>query len=50
MSSLVFGISATDPGTFAAAAGLLGFVALAACALPAFRASRVAPTVALSEG
>ena len=50
MSSLVFGISATDPGTFAAAAGILGLVALAACALPAFRASRVAPTVALTEG
>jgi putative ABC transport system permease protein len=50
MSSLVFGVSATDPATFGAVAGILALVALAACALPALRASRVAPTVALTEG
>ena len=43
-------VSPTRPATFAAAAELLAAVALAACALPAFRASRVEPTEALSEG
>ncbi len=49
LSSLVFGIRATDPATFAAAGALLGLVALAACAVPAWRASRVHPTEALNE-
>jgi putative ABC transport system permease protein len=49
LSSLVFGIPATDPATFASVAGLLGLVALAACALPAWRATRVQPTEALAE-
>ncbi len=50
LSSLVFGIPATDPATFASVAVLLGLVALAACALPAWRATRVQPTEALAEG
>ena len=50
LASLVFGIRATDPLTFAAVTALLGLVALAACALPAWRASRVEPTAALQEG
>jgi putative ABC transport system permease protein len=49
LSSLVFGIPATDPATFASVAVLLGLVALAACALPAWRATRVQPTEALAE-
>jgi len=49
LSSLVFGIKATDPATFVVAAALLGLVALAACAVPAWRASRVHPTEALNE-
>ncbi len=49
LSSMVFGVRATDPVTFAAVAALLGLVALAACAVPAWRASRVHPTEALNE-
>ena len=47
MSSLLFGVSPTDAVTFAAMPGLLAAVALAACWLPAHRAARVEPTVAL---
>jgi putative ABC transport system permease protein len=47
MSSLLSGISATDPLTFVAVAVLLTLVALAACFVPASRAMRVDPLVAL---
>jgi putative ABC transport system permease protein len=47
MSGLLFSVSAGDPATFAAVAALLVLVALFACYIPARRAIRVDPMVAL---
>jgi predicted permease len=50
LSTLLFGVATTDFVTFASVSALLAAVALAACAVPAWRATRVAPTTALQEG
>jgi putative ABC transport system permease protein len=47
MASLLFEVKPTDPATFAAVATLLALVTLAACYIPARRAMRVDPMVAL---
>jgi putative ABC transport system permease protein len=47
MTAMLFGVDPTDPATFATVAGLLAGVAMMASYLPARRATRVDPIVAL---
>jgi putative ABC transport system permease protein len=47
LSSILVGIATTDPVTYAGIAVIFGCVALAACAVPAWRATRVDPAVTL---
>jgi putative ABC transport system permease protein len=48
-ATVLFGVRPADPVTLAAAAAVLALVSLAACYLPARRASRVDPVIALAE-
>jgi len=51
MSTLLFGVKATDPATYAAVSAILAGIALLATYLPARHASRIDPMVALrSDG
>jgi len=47
LSSLLYGVNATDPLTFVGVTGLMGAVAVAASCMPAWRATRVDPMMAL---
>jgi ABC-type antimicrobial peptide transport system permease subunit len=47
LQNLLYGVAAGDPATFAAAVALLATIALAACYLPARRASRLDPIAVL---
>lgn len=49
IASLLFGVQPTDPATLAAVVGTISFVAIVACVVPAWRASRVDPIVVLRE-
>ena len=47
LASLIFSVRPTDPVTFLATAGLLAFISMFACVIPAYRATRVDPIAAL---
>ena len=47
LANLLFGISSTDPATFALVPLILGAMAILASYLPAIRATRIDPSVAL---
>jgi predicted permease len=49
LESQLFGVSATDPVVLVVVTGVLAIVAVLACALPARRATRIDPIVALTE-
>jgi putative ABC transport system permease protein len=47
LSSLLFGVEPTDPGTLVAVTSSIALVAALACGLPAWRASRLDPNAVL---
>jgi len=49
MTALLYGVDAGDPLTFASVVGLMAMVAAAASAIPAVRAARVDPMLALRD-
>jgi putative ABC transport system permease protein len=49
MSSLLFGVSATDAAAFIVAPAVLAVVAALACYVPALRATRVDPATVLKQ-
>jgi ABC-type antimicrobial peptide transport system permease subunit len=49
MDTLLYGVTAADPLTFMAVAGLLAAVSAVACAIPAMRAARIDPMLVLRE-
>jgi putative ABC transport system permease protein len=49
LESQLFGVGSADPAVFSIAISMLGAVALAACVVPAFHATRIDPIIALAE-
>ena len=49
LRSMLFGVTTTDPATYAAVAALLLLIAIAACVVPARRAAIIDPTAALRQ-
>jgi putative ABC transport system permease protein len=49
LRSLLFGVGSADPVSYTLAAAVMAFAVLLACGLPAFRAARVDPMMALRE-
>jgi ABC-type antimicrobial peptide transport system permease subunit len=49
MGTLLYDVTATDPVTYVALAGLLGLIAMIASFIPALRATKVDPVVALRD-
>lgn len=47
VTSLIYQVKPSDPVTFLAVGALLGIIALLACVIPAYRASKVDPVIAL---
>jgi putative ABC transport system permease protein len=50
LQAMLYGVGVSDPISYAGAVAVLALAVLLACALPAWRASRVDPMVALREG
>uniref|UniRef100_Q01S52 Permease n=1 Tax=Solibacter usitatus (strain Ellin6076) TaxID=234267 RepID=Q01S52_SOLUE len=49
LATLLYGVQPLDPGTFGATSALLAIIALAAAAIPAWRAARTDPAIALRD-
>jgi len=49
MTTLLYGVTPTDPATFGAVVSVLMFVGVIACLLPALRATRVNPIAVLRD-